>query len=145
MSAAPRFYIAEPPPKYLPRPPIVVDCSALSGILFQEPWQDAARQRLAGRSLYAPFILQSEFCNVALKKARRGATVAAAEGLAQFPEFGIELVRIDIGEAFDLAQRYQLSAYDAAYLWLAADLMCPLATFDERLAAAAQAHLSGLA
>ena len=81
---------------------------------------------------------------LALAKFRRGATVAAAEGLAQFPEFGIELLRIDIGEAFDLAQRYQLSAYDAAYLWLAADLKCPLATFDERLAAAALAHLSGL-
>ena len=43
-----------------------------------------------------------------------------------------------------LARHHQLSAYDAAYLWLAADLKCPLATFDERLADAAQAHLSGL-
>ncbi len=40
--------------------------------------------------------------------------------------------------------RYQLSAYDAAYLWLAAELKAPLATFDAKLAAAAQAHLGAL-
>ncbi|MDP3414253.1 MAG: type II toxin-antitoxin system VapC family toxin, partial [Polaromonas sp.] len=45
----------------------------------------------------------------------------------------------------DLAMRYGLSAYDAAYLWLAADLKCPLATFDDKLAAAARTHLAGLA
>jgi predicted nucleic acid-binding protein len=40
--------------------------------------------------------------------------------------------------------RYKLSGYDAAYLWLAAELKAPLATFDKKLAAAAQAHLSSL-
>ena len=66
-------------------------------------------------------------------------------GLAEAAGMVIELHPIDPLVTTDLAQRYQLSAYDAAYLWLAADLMCPLATFDERLAAAAQTHLSGLA
>ena len=56
----------------------------------------------------------------------------------------IELHEIDIQAVCDLAIRYQLSAYDAAYLWLAAELKCPLATFDEKLATAAQAHLSAL-
>jgi predicted nucleic acid-binding protein len=36
------------------------------------------------------------------------------------------------------AARYELSASDAAYLWLAAELQAPLATFDQKLAAAAQ-------
>lgn len=143
-SPAQTLYVAEPPARYLPQPPLVVDCSALAGVLFQEPTQEQARARLAGRSLYAPFILQSEICNVALKKARHGATVAAAAGLAQWHDFAIELLRIDVAATFGIAQRYGLSAYDAGYLWLAAELQCPLATFDDKLAKAAQAHLSSL-
>lgn len=142
--AAPVLYVAEPPARYLPQPPLVVDCSALAGILFQEAWQEQAKAQLSGRSLYAPFILQSEICNVALKKARHGATVAAACGLAQWQDFAIELLRIDVAATFTLAQRYGLSAYDAGYLWLAAELQCSLATFDDKLAKAAQAHLSAL-
>ena len=49
----------------------------------------------------------------------------------------------DQHEQFELALRYDLSGYDAAYLWLAAELKAPLATFDKKLAAA-HAHLSGL-
>ena len=141
---SPVLYVAEPPARYLPQPPLVVDCSALAGILFQEPWLEQARGRLAGRSLYAPFILQSEICNVALKKASHGATVAAAAGLAQWQDLDIELLRIDAAATFQIAQRYGLSAYDAGYLWLAAALQCPLATFDDKLAKAAETHLSSL-
>ncbi|NDD74010.1 MAG: hypothetical protein EBZ40_03385 [Gammaproteobacteria bacterium] len=45
--------------------------------------------------------------------------------------------------AFELAARYRLTVYDAAYLYLAERLEAPLATFDAKLARAAQLHLSG--
>lgn len=141
----PVLRLAEPPPQYLQRPPLVVDCSALAGVLFQEPWMDQALQRLSGRQLLAPTLLPYELCNVALKKARRGAAEAAAEGMARWAELEIELLEPDMAQVHDLAQRYQLTAYDAAYLWLAAERRCPLATFDERLAAAAVEHLARLA
>jgi predicted nucleic acid-binding protein len=41
-----------------------------------------------------------------------------------------------------LAIQHDLSAYDAAHLWLAAALGAPLATFDKRLGTAARALLS---
>ena len=44
----------------------------------------------------------------------------------------------------ELALRYDLSTYDAAYLWLAAGLKAPLATLDRRLGEAAQRHLQSL-
>jgi predicted nucleic acid-binding protein len=142
--AAPVLYLAEPPPQYLARPPLVVDCSALAGVLFQEPWMELALQRLSGHRLYAPHLLQAEICSVAVKKARRGAAETAAAGLSQWPSMAIELTDFDVEQTFALAQRYQLSAYDASYLWLAEQLRCPLVTFDAQLGTAATAHLGAL-
>ncbi len=144
MSApGPRLFLAEPPSHYLARPPLVLDCSALAGILFRESWQVEAEQRILGRALHAPDLLYAEIANVAAKKQRRG-ELHVADGLAQVAEMQIDLHRIDIQAVVALAIRYQLSAYDAAYLWLAAELKAPLATFDEKLATAAQAHLASL-
>ena len=81
---------------------------------------------------------------MAVKKHRRGGVDIARDGLALFAEMDFALFSVPTTEVFELALRYQLSAYDAAYLWLASDLKAPLATFDEKLATAAQAHLSAL-
>lgn len=138
------LHIAEPPAQYQVRPPIVVDCSALAGIVFREPWGEQAAQQLEARSLHAPWLLQVEIASVAVKKLRRGED-HAAYGLGLAAEMAIELHAVDPVAVADLAQRYELSAYDAAYLWLAAELRCPLATFDAQLAQAAQTHLGSLA
>ena len=142
--AHPVLYVAEPPAQYLARPPVVVDCSALAGLLFQEEWLALAAERLHGRDLHAPFLLQAEIASVALKKHRKGFADVVADGLAQYAEMDITLYRVEPQDALALALRYQLSSYDAAYLWLAAELKVPLATFDEKLGRAAAEHLAGL-
>lgn len=138
------LYVAEPPAQYLIYPPLVVDSSILAGVLFQEDWRKEALQIMQGRSLKAPQLLAVEIASIALKKHRHGGIDIARDGLSLFAEMDIALFNAPTIEVFDLAQRYQLSAYDAAYLWLAAELKAPLATFDEKLATAAQAHLSAL-
>ena len=138
------LYVAEPPAQYLVQPPLVVDCSVLAGVLFQESWQKEALQIMQGRSLKAPQLLAVEVASVGVKKQRHGGIEIARDGLALFVEMEIALFSVPATLVFDLALRYQLSAYDAAYLWLAAELKAPLATFDEKLATAAQAHLSAL-
>ncbi len=138
------LYVAEPPAQYMTRPPVVVDCSALAGVLFQEPWQAQATEKIYGRTLNAPYLLQAEIASVALKKHKQGFEQLVADGLAQYETMEIDLHRVEPTHVLALALRYKLSAYDAAYLWLAAELKAPLATFDEKLAAAAQAHLSSL-
>ncbi len=137
--------VAEPPVPYPIRPSMVVDCSALSAVLFDEPLRDAALARLVGHSLHAPNLLDHEIASVALKKLRQDWPAdSVALALADYRAYDIQLHAVDLAAQYELAQRYQISAYDAAYLQLAAELRAPLATFDPKLAAAAQAHLNGL-
>ena len=138
------LFVAEPPAQYLLQPPLVVDCSTLAGMVFSEPSRDQALQRIDGRSLNAPYLLDIEIISVALKKNRRGDPNLAVVGMQTYATMDIKLHAVKPQEVLVLALRYQLSAYDASYLWLAAELKCPLATFDEKLASAAQTHLSQL-
>ena len=143
--AAPRtIYVAEPPPAYLGRPPLVVDCSVLVAVLFQEPMREEAVCSMAGRSLHAPSLLDSEIANVAVKKSRGGLPQALiGDALDKYVQHAIELHRPDVAAQYALAIRYGLSAYDAAYLWLAGALQAPLVTFDAKLGQAARAYLAG--
>lgn len=145
MSAQPRqLYVAEPPAKYLVRLPVVVDCSVIAGLIFQEHWQSEAQARIADRSLHAPHLLDSEIAHVALNKHRSGAAELVAAGLAEYSDMIIMTHPVNAADSFDLALRYNLSGYDAAYLWLAAKLKAPLATFDAKLGEAARLHLASL-
>lgn len=141
----PKVHVAEPPAGYLGRPPMVVDCSVLAAALFEEETRDAARQVLAGKMLHAPFLLDSEIANVAAKKSRAGGWPQGLieDALRDYAQQAIEFHRPDVQAQYALAMRYRLSGYDAAYLWLAGALQAPLATFDEKLAKAARAHLAG--
>lgn len=138
--------VAEPPPAYIARPPLVVDCSVLSALLFEEPTRDEALRTLSGKTLHAPSLLDHEIVSVALKKRKLGWPIESIDlALADYAAQSIELHRTsDLVAQYGLAIRYQLSAYDAAYLWLAAELKAPLVTFDEKLASAARAHLASL-
>ena len=138
------LFVAEPSPQYLVWPPLVVDCSTLAGLLFHESWQQQAFDRIHDKTLHAPYLLQIEIASVAAKKHKLGRPEVAIDGLLQFAAMQVELHEVDPVAVLGLALRYKLSAYDAAYLWLAAELKTPLATFDEKLATAAQAHLSSL-
>lgn len=125
-------------------PPLVVDCSTLAGLVFQEESQPLAAERIQGKALHAPSLLPFEMVSVAAKKQKAGRADIAADGLRMFSQMDVELHPVEPAAILALATRYRLSTYDAAYLWLAAELKAPLATFDEKLATAAQAHLASL-
>jgi len=138
------IYVAEPPPGLRARTPVVVDCSVISAVVFDEASRDDAVARLAGHSLHAPWLLDHELVSVALKKLRGGWSPESIElGLQSYASHSISRYQTRAILQVELAERYGLSSYDAAYLCVASALQAPLATFDRKLAVAASRLLSG--
>lgn len=136
--------VAEPPAAYAERPRLVVDASVIAASLFEEPGQGDALSWMRGRRLCAPHLVDFEVTTIALTKTRRQALdpAAASASLELYSAMDLERHPVDPREVFALAARTRLTAYDAAYLWLAERLGVPLATFDSRLGAAATERLS---
>ena len=140
---APRaLHVAVPSARYGEPVPAVVDASLIAALLFAEPEQRAAAQRMIHFRPVAPDLLPYELANVAADKMRRGEVEAVVHNsLGELAALGIELHAVAAPLAFEVAAKYGLTACDAAYLALAGRLRCPLLTFDNRLAEAARHHL----
>ncbi len=136
------LFVAEPAKTYDKLPPIVVDCSLLAAILFNEPSRDEALELLDEKSLHAPNLIDHELISVAVKKHEANGGDSIVNGLISLRKLKLERYSIDHQSQFELAISQKLSAYDAAYLQLAVTLNAPLATFDRVLASAAQKVLS---
>jgi predicted nucleic acid-binding protein len=125
--------------------PVVVDTSvAVDLVGAGDPdleaawraWGDERRLRLA------PAMLWPELAN-ALLRSRRLPGVLVAELVAAFAASGIEIAdrgAAGVREAIVLAERHDLTVYDAMYLWLAMDVDGELATRDRALVRAANAE-----
>jgi len=124
--------------------PVVVDASVALAIILDEPIaativQALGRWTRAGRQLITPSGFWLEVVNV-LARAKRASGVDLIHGIHVLDGLGIvtvELDRPDILMVIDLVERYRLSAYDAAYLQVAAVVGADLATLDRALAIAA--------
>ena len=118
-------------------------CNRATGLICQSKAFQKPGPKACGNALRTTTV-HLEIASVALKKHKQGLNTLAVTGLARYDALEIALYRIESARVLALALRYKLSACDAAYLWLAAELKAPLATFDEKLAAAAQTHLASL-
>ena len=118
---------------------VVVDASALAAVLFGEAEAEKIVARLGDRDLLAPTLLPYEVGSVGLKKLERypSRREAIQEAIGLFARLGVRQVDVPVGEVVELAERETLTAYDAAYLWLARTLGCELVTLDRALEAAA--------
>jgi predicted nucleic acid-binding protein len=129
----------------------VVDNSVVCGWFFVSqatPYTDAVLDRLAKETAYVPALWVLEFANV-LRKARAAKKITDArsrEILAQLE--GLPMVTdelsMSIAENIELALRYGLMSYDAAYLDLALRLHLPIAARDGELRSAAEASGVGV-
>lgn len=115
----------------------VVDASAIAAVLFDEPEAEPIAGSISGK-LVAPQLLRYELASVCTTKLRRH-PARAGEIRSRYKlleRLAIDYVEPEWHTLPDLAQRWALSAYDAAYLQLALSLNAPLVTLDARLAAA---------
>ena len=121
---------------------VVADASALVALAFQEPGFESVAARLEGATVCAPDLLRFELANVAVTKARktpaRAGQIFAALDAALDARVGIQWHAVNVADVAVLAHLTGLTAYDAAYLWLAGWLEADLVTLDKRLMAAAQ-------
>ncbi|MFY9345711.1 MAG: type II toxin-antitoxin system VapC family toxin [Planctomycetota bacterium] len=127
---------------------VVVDASVVFAWLFSEPGlfdrSDAMLMVLKTSRVLVPATWQTEVANVLVvrERQRRIGEAVVKKSLRLLEELNVE---VDAGAAtsaldqvLPIARRHQLTAYDAAYLELAMRERCPLATFDDALAAAAK-------
>ena len=121
----------------------VVDASAIAALMFGEPQGEAVAGRIEGARLFAPNLLGLELANVCVTKCRRHPrqreALLAAFGLHR--RLAIEEVAVEPGTAVEVALATGLTAYDAAYLWLARELGAELVTLDTALERAAATPL----
>lgn len=127
---------------------LVLDSSATLAWIYDEETTAAIREvfdRVAEHGAMVPSLWRLEVANSLTVAARRGRVDAAFRHAAL-----ADLALLDIAtdphtdsaawaETLHLADRYQLTVYDAAYLELAQRRALPLATLDRDLQAAAQA------
>ena len=115
---------------------LVVDASAIAAVLFDEPEGATVRAHRKDETLLAPALLDYELANAACQrvKRRRAGTGEIVALLALLPALGIHRVDVPAAEAAALATQTGLSAYDAAYLWLAMIKDAELVTLNRRLA-----------
>ena len=123
---------------------LVIDASVAASWLLPDEASGAADRivsTLAAQAAVTPAVFWFEIRNVLAIAERRGRIDASVtdRSLHHLDQLSVETDRDpDQAAAMALVRRHGLTFYDAAYLELAARRRCSLATFDRRLAEAAQ-------
>ncbi len=119
---------------------IVVDASALLGVLLNTPASARISERLFGRNdtLHAPHVLDLEVVQVLRRYTLSGEMDAdrSEQALDDLADLPLNRYPHDIFLLNIWALRHNLTAYDAAYVTLAEALDAPLITRDAAIARA---------
>lgn len=121
---------------------IVVDCSYTMAMVMPDESRPQSMERALEGRMLAPSLWSLEVANTLRNVVRRGRlTEPDVPGVcARLEAYEIEIQAGHDGgvrQRYAMAQAHGLTTYDAAYLELALQRRCQLATLDTRLAQAA--------
>jgi predicted nucleic acid-binding protein len=114
---------------------LVADANVYLAVALNEPERQGIIEATRGRELTSPEALPFEIGNALSSLIRRG-KLSLREAQAAWQACSaitVELRRVDVDAALELAARHGIYAYDAYYLQCAASLRSPLLTLDQRL------------
>jgi predicted nucleic acid-binding protein len=119
---------------------IVADTNTFIAVALNEPEKDMIIRLTEGHDLVAPEVLPFEIGNALTAMMKRNALKADEVLLAwdMVRNIPVDLRRIDIGAALNLATQYNIYAYDAYFLECARNLRSPLLTLDQQMKGIAQ-------
>ena len=114
---------------------IVADTNTFIAVALNEPEKDMIIRLTEGHNLVAPEVLPFEIGNALTAMMKRNALkadeVVLAWDMVQY--IPVDLRRIDIGAALNIATQYNIYAYDAYFLECARNLRSPLLTLDQQM------------
>ncbi len=119
---------------------IIADTNAFIAAALNEPEKDMIISLTEGHDLVAPEVLPFEIGNALTAMMRRNVlevdeVILAWDMIQQIP---VDLRRIEIRAALDIATQYNIYAYDAYFLQCALNLRSPLLTLDRQMKGIAQ-------
>ena len=119
---------------------IVADTNTFIAVALNEPEKDMIIRLTEGYDLIAPEVLPFEIGNALTAMMKRNALEADEVILAwdMVQHIQVDVRRIDIRAALNIATQYNIYAYDAYFLECALNLRSPLLTLDQRMKGIAQ-------
>ncbi len=114
---------------------IIADTNTFIAVDLNEPEKDIIISLTEGHALVAPEVLPFEIGNALTAMMKRNALNADEVILAwdMIQNIPVDLRRIDIRAALNIATQYNIYAYDAYFLECARNLRSPLLTLDQRM------------
>jgi predicted nucleic acid-binding protein len=119
---------------------IIADTNTFIAVALNEPEKGMIIRLTEGHDLVAPEVLPFEIGNALTAMMKRNVLktdeiILAWDIVQHIP---VDLRRIDIGAALNIAIQYNIYAYDAYFLRCALDLHSPLLTLDQQMKGIAQ-------
>lgn len=111
---------------------IVADTNTFIAVALNEPEKKLIVRLAKGSDLIAPEMLPFDIGNALTAMKKRG-TLQTNEVIAAWKmvqEIPVDLRSVDIESALEIANEFNIYAYDAYFLECASRLRCPLLTLD---------------
>jgi len=112
---------------------IIADTNTFIAVALNEPEKSNIIQLTEGCDLAAPDVLPFEIGNALTAMMKKGTlqTDQLQESWDIIQQIPVELRRIDIKSALNVAVKFNIYAYDAYFLECAGSLKCPIITLDQ--------------